>query len=456
MPIKKHLLKTTVLFCASFFSFGIYADTNSDLGNFFTNLGYANNVTASHAYQSQEGGYYSGGSLFLRSPSRDLQLAHIQLPSLNAGCGGIDMYTGGFSFVKGQNLVDFAKNIMTDSAPYAFQLAMETYAPQLNSVFSKLQYWAQQMNQNNLTSCEAAQNIVGGLWGKHTEAQRQICEDLSVQNNAFSDWASARQGCGHAGQGDSTLVNQQKTTEGKKIITRNVNIVWQALMQNDFLQKDVSLAQFFMSLSGTIVFDADGNPTPYPTLIKNKDILKALMNGGSATVYACDNTAPDKCLTLSTTSISIDPSAALTSRVNNLLTDIESRYTTDQPLTPEEEGFLNSTSIPVLKFIQVSLESSNEINTQNYAQMIAQDLLCKYLEGIISLVKQSLTYSSHFGASQKQIMNGLAKASIHVQEMKTDVYTKIESQTALINQSIEYQKMIMGSLSSRFQTGSKN
>jgi len=445
-----------LLFLVCLLPLSIFADTNADLGDFFTNLGYANNVTASHAYQSQEGGYYSGGSLFLRSPSRNLQLAHVQLPSLNAGCGGIDMVTGGFSFIKGQNLIDFSKNIMTDAGPYAFQLAMETYAPQINEVSSKLQYWAQQINQNNLTSCEAAQNIVGSMWGKHTEAQRQICEDLSVQNNAFSDWAAARQGCGHGGQGDSTLVNQQQTDEGKKIITRNVNIVWQALMENDFLQKDVSLAQFFMSLSGTIIFDANGNPKPYPSLIKNKDIFKALMDGGSAVVYACDNTAKDKCLALSTTSISIDPSAALTSRVNNLLMDIENKYVADLALTDEEKGFLNSTSIPVLKFIQVSLESGNEINTQNYAQMIAQDLLCKYLEGIIGLIKQSLTYSSDFGSSQKQVMDGLAHASAEIQEMKSNIYEKIESETALINQSVQYQKMIMGSLSSRFQTGDKN
>ncbi len=445
------------LFCLLFFATGIQANTDSDLGNFFTNLGYANNVTASHAYQSQEGGYYSGGSLFLRSPSRDLQLAHVQLPSLNAGCGGIDMVTGGFSFVKGKNLVDFAKNIMTDSAPYAFQLAMETYAPQLNEVFSKLQYWAQQINQNNLTSCEAAQTVVGGMWAKHTEAQRQICEDLSIQNNAFSDWAAARQGCGHGGQGDSKLAEEQKTAEGQKIITRNINIVWHALMQNAFLQNDTALAQFFMSISGTIIFDSQGNPTAYPSLIKNADILKALMNGGSTTIYACDNIAPDKCLKVKYPSqISINPSDALTARVNLLLNDIENKYENDQPITDEEKGFLNSTSIPVLTFIQVSLESGNEINTENYAQMIAQDLLCKYLEGIISLVKESLSTSSDFGSSQKEMMNGLAKASAQIQEMKSNIYEKIQSETALINQSIQYQKMIMGSLSSRFQTGAKN
>ena len=85
--------------------------------------------------------------------------------------------------------------------------------------------------------------------------------------------------------------------------------------------------------------------------------------------------------------------------------------------------------------------------------MISQDLLCKYLEGIISLVRQSLTYSSHFGSTQKEIMNGLARASIAVQNMKSNIYTKIQSETALIQQSIQYQKMIMGSLSSRFETG---
>jgi conjugative transfer pilus assembly protein TraH len=188
--------------------------------------------------------------------------------------------------------------------------------------------------------------------------------------------------------------------------------------------------------------------------MKDQSILKAIMDGGSATIYACDNTAVNKCLNVSNGPISIDPNDALNARVNAMLQDIENKYTNDQPLTPEEKGFLNSTDIPVLKFIQVSLESGNRINTQNYAQMISQDLLCKYLEGIIDLIRQSLSYSSHFGSSQRKIMNGLARANISVANMKSNIYTKIQAQTALIKQSIQYQKMIMGSLSSRFETGS--
>lgn len=429
-----------------------FANVDSDLNQFFDQLGYASNVTSSHAYEGQEGGYYTPGSLFLRSPSRDIQVAHLSVPSLKAGCGGISLYGGGFSFIKGDQLVDFAKNIMTDSAPYAFQLAMETYAPQLNAIYSKLQYWAQQMNQNNLTSCQAAESMVGGLWAKNTSAQRQVCEDLGTQNNAFSDWAAARQGCGNGGQGGSTLDQLKSTEEGKKEITRDVNIVWRNIMQESFLTSDIKLAEFFMSLSGTVIFDDKGNPTVYASMIKDQSIISALMNGGSATIYTCDNPSADQCLSLNKESISIDPQDGLTAHIDQILQGIQDKYVNDESLTDDEKGFLNSTSLPVLKFIQVSLESGNQINTRNYAQIIAQDLLVKYLEGVITVVKNSMMYS-HFGSAQKSMMNSLEKAEQQVDNMKNNVYKKVQAETALINQAITYQKMIMGNLSSQFHTG---
>ena len=42
---------------------------------------------------------YTGGSLMMRAPGRNYPLATVQLPSLRAGCGGIDIYGGAFSFI---------------------------------------------------------------------------------------------------------------------------------------------------------------------------------------------------------------------------------------------------------------------------------------------------------------------------------------------------------------------
>ena len=44
-------------------------------------------------------GSNTGGSVFTRTPIRDVQLVQVELPSYRAGCGGIDLYSGGFSFL---------------------------------------------------------------------------------------------------------------------------------------------------------------------------------------------------------------------------------------------------------------------------------------------------------------------------------------------------------------------
>ena len=435
-----------------------FAGVSGDLSGYFNKMGFANNVTDAQAWQGQSAGYYNGGSLFLRAPSRDLQLASVNLPSIRAGCGGISTFLGGFSFIKGKELVQFAKEVMSNAETYTFQLAMETFAPQINQIFSKLQYWAQQMNQNNMSSCQAAQDLIGGLWPKHTAAQGLICKNLGQYTGKFTDWAEARQQCGAGGQGSSTLNSLAKTKQGKKTITRNVNIVWRQLMKDPMLNEDPSLAEFFMSLSGTVVFDSGGNPHTYPSLIKNQGILEELLTGSTGNlgstpkIYTCtDIGSQSKCLDIARTTFSITPSDALQSQVNQILLDIEASYKNDTALTKIEKGFIDSTSIPVAKFIQISLESGNSINTQDYAQIISQEILAKYLDGVIQLMREDLMYS-HFTSSMKAIMNSLAQANVVVENLKSTVTQKIQALTELLQQSEAFQKMIVGSLSGQFKT----
>ena len=44
------------------------------------------------AVQTQTMNMYSGGNLTLTSPSRSYNLMSIQAPTVNAGCGGIDLH----------------------------------------------------------------------------------------------------------------------------------------------------------------------------------------------------------------------------------------------------------------------------------------------------------------------------------------------------------------------------
>ncbi|VZZ91554.1 conjugal transfer protein TraH [Escherichia coli] len=42
----------------------------------------------------------------------------LTLPDINAGCGGIDAYLGSFSFINGEQLQRFVKQIMSNAAGY--------------------------------------------------------------------------------------------------------------------------------------------------------------------------------------------------------------------------------------------------------------------------------------------------------------------------------------------------
>ena len=102
----KFIKKCLIFSLFSVITISAFASVNSDLNNFFNDLGFSDNTTAPNAYAGQEAGYYSGGSLFARDSVRDVQIAQVQLPSFRSGCGGIDLFTGGFSFIDSKQLLE--------------------------------------------------------------------------------------------------------------------------------------------------------------------------------------------------------------------------------------------------------------------------------------------------------------------------------------------------------------
>ena len=74
-------------------------------------------------------GYYTGGNLFARNQVYRSELGSIQLPSYKAGCGGIDMFTGAFSFINGNQLVQTLKGIGSNAEGLFYMIALESLTP---------------------------------------------------------------------------------------------------------------------------------------------------------------------------------------------------------------------------------------------------------------------------------------------------------------------------------------
>src|SRR5712671_5322612 len=89
----------------------IAGDLNTEMQGMFNALGSLGNVTSPGAFRGQAMNLYTGGSLFMREPSKNYSLTRAQLPSLKAGCGGIDLFGGSFSFINKAQFVALLQNI---------------------------------------------------------------------------------------------------------------------------------------------------------------------------------------------------------------------------------------------------------------------------------------------------------------------------------------------------------
>ncbi|EPI2367922.1 conjugal transfer protein TraH [Escherichia coli] len=225
------------------------ADVNSDMNQFFNKLGFASNTTQPGVWQGQAAGYAYGGSLYARTQVKNVQLISMTLPDINAGCGGIDAYLGSFSFINGEQLQRFVKQIMSNAAGYFFDLALQTTVPEIKTAKDFLQKMASDINSMNLSSCQAAQGIIGGLFPRTQVSQQKVCQDIAGESNIFADWAASRQGCTVGGKSDS--VRDKASDKDKERVTKNINIMWNALSKNRMFDGNKELKEFVMTLTGS-------------------------------------------------------------------------------------------------------------------------------------------------------------------------------------------------------------
>ncbi|MDN3686162.1 conjugal transfer protein TraH [Vibrio sinaloensis] len=145
------------------------------LGAIFDDTSYSVNVSNPTAYQGQSANYYTGGSLFVRNKIVDAQLVNVTVPSISAGCSGIDMFMGGLSHINSDQLVKLGKAIIHNAPPFVVNLALQTWAPQLKQNLDVLQSIADEYLNQSVNSCQATQAAIGGLAAFAAPRDQETC-----------------------------------------------------------------------------------------------------------------------------------------------------------------------------------------------------------------------------------------------------------------------------------------
>ena len=370
-----------------------HASASSELTHFFDNLGFASNVTGSHSYESQAAGFASLGSVYARNQVRNIQVAHVDVPGMRSGCGGIDLTAGGASFIKSDQIVAFMQSILTNGAGYALNLALETELPEIAHSMQYMQKLANDINNTNLNSCEMGENLAAMEWPKNRAAHQRLCEDVGLHSGAFADWAKARQQCSTGGGIDEQLDKAKEDPAYKERVLLDINVVWDALQRNTFIASDSSLAEVYMSISGTLVFDEKGAIQTYPSLASNQNFVKALLYGGELPSYQCkDASSKSKCVDINIQgSQTISQKDALVFQVQGLLDGIYEHIKQGTELTPSQKGLIELTQASVFNLISASAQQNIGIQSSyELAQSVATDLLAQYLANSMQVIRASI------------------------------------------------------------------
>lgn len=83
------------------------------------------NTTLPGVHESQRRGVFTGGRYTVKSRIYEQNLVSFTPPSWKAGCGGVDMFGGSFSFINAEQLVTMMRAVAANAKGYAFQLALD-------------------------------------------------------------------------------------------------------------------------------------------------------------------------------------------------------------------------------------------------------------------------------------------------------------------------------------------
>lgn len=142
-----------------------------------------------------------GGSFSARFDQPSLRFAHMTPPRMQAGCNGIDLYGGSFSFVELDQFVENLQNMAGGQvAGYMFKLAMDSICSDCMKIMNELSATVEDMNRMLSNQCaiyDALQakmptaDAANVLSGPAVEAMNGWADELSKMR-ASNKWKQVR------------------------------------------------------------------------------------------------------------------------------------------------------------------------------------------------------------------------------------------------------------------------
>ena len=394
---------TLTLLMVLFLSFNASAGGLDGFLKFAERGGSMTSVNAPAIIEDQKSGYYTGGSIISRGPRPQvLQPLSVQIPSMSfdACTGSFDLQWGGFSHIKGQQIVEYFKGVAGSAASYIAKLAVKQLCPQCEDIMSDLENIARDINGTTFDQCDQGKAIAEGVMNKYNAAKNQKCLVKNAVKNDADDLAEATKDCqqdadrhGEAGDKD----------ELKSMLSDNYNLVWKALSQGDGAAPN-GMKELMMSITGSIIGEKIGGQVSIralPSLVESEDLLERYIGKpgmGTTTVklYVCDE--EEKCIhpAIEDTQLAGQEDTLYGKVKKNILSIVDKISVNKGMLSDEEQALIEFSQIPLVSLFEIELAIKGKDSVVSLAgdaefiEVVCYDMVSNFMEKLLFTAKAAV------------------------------------------------------------------
>lgn len=286
------------------------------------------NVTDAGAYNTARRGVLSGGQIFIKMPTKRVNLLSATAPRITAGCGGINLYGGSFSFINADQFLENFQAIGANALGYGVKLALSSACPTCEQVMTSLEKTAQAINKMNMDSCQAAQGLVdAGVEYAQTQSADAKSKLRGIEGGIMDDVATAWS-WGNTETTSATNADKNADAAGYAAEITG-NIAWRSFKASgvsSVFGGDDSFLEMLMTMTGTVIVDnpsTDADSDPKLMALGGHNIkLLDLISGGTIKTYSCNGSVSnDGCLSVNSSMTGTVTDEGLRQRIYEAFTD---------------------------------------------------------------------------------------------------------------------------------------
>jgi len=314
-------------------------------------------IDGSSSYNNQRRGFYSAGGFRARTNTSNDYLVTASSPKLKSGCGGVDLFLGGISFLDSDYLVQKLQNMIQAAPAVAFDIALSTMSKQLSTTMKSFQQITSALNSLQLNDCAMTKTVIAEFRKDDPDVLGAVLNEMNADELLNLGLIKNYQ------QGQETVkANNGSPTTDLKTRIADCPADFKAIFAGGSVVGNAATrvgmgayADIMRGYIGDVEIRAGaGDPIPLSAQIAscpdNDNISIDDMLYGQA--YAKqDVAAGGTCYNNNTTSV--------ISHIDTVLNSIATKMSARQALTTDEVAFIENSPVPVYSILRKAIASDN-------------------------------------------------------------------------------------------------